>query len=291
MAEEIDVEIKHLTVQTGTKTVINDVSFSLYKGEVLALVGESGSGKTMTALSVLDLLPPELERVRGEIFFNGRNIFDMGREEIRKIRGKEISMVFQEPFTALNPVMNIGTQLSETLIAHGCFKPTPSKVHGPWSIVPAFAKASEGRHGPIMSDQLKHLLSTVKLLDNVLTAYPHELSGGMRQRVMIAMALSCGPSVLILDEPTTALDVSIQKEILDLIKNIQKERALSVLFITHDLSIVNLIADRVCVMRQGKLIEIGMKEKVLNAPEHEYTKMLLGCIPRLGDTRERLPCF
>jgi ABC-type dipeptide/oligopeptide/nickel transport system ATPase component len=236
-------------------------------------------------------LPHELKRIGGAILFNGNNIFDMSREEIRKMRGKEIAMVFQEPFTALNPVMNIGTQLFETLMAHDCIKSNTSKVHSPLLRQGFGGQAWSMVHGPnTSSDKLKQLLADVKLSDKVLTAYPHELSGGMRQRVMIAMALSCGPSVLILDEPTTALDVSIQKEILDLIKNIQKRRELSVLFITHDLSIVNLIADRVCVMRRGELVETGIKEKMLSVPEHEYTKMLLGCIPRLGDTRERLPC-
>jgi len=259
------LEISDLTVSFGTRRVIDNVSFSLYSGEVLALVGESGSGKTLTALSILDLLPRAAALEKGKILFNGKNVLDLDHEEIRDIRGNEIAMVFQEPFTALNPVMRAGDQIMEVMSAHD-------------------AGLKSGR-----KERMKELLHAVKLPAEISSHYPHELSGGMRQRVILAMALSCDPSVLILDEPTTALDVSIQKHVLDLIKQIQKERCLTILFITHDFSIVNMIADRVCVMRNGRILEKDGKEEVFTNPVNPYTRQLIACIPRLGDKRERLP--
>lgn len=259
------LEIKNLTVAFGKKRVIDDVSFSIRSGEILALVGESGSGKTLTALSILNLLPDAADREKGEITFGGKNIFDLGFEKIRKIRGNDIAMVFQEPFTALNPVMRVDEQIREVIRAHErCSKDEAEK-------------------------RIKELLDTVKLSREVVSLYPHELSGGMRQRVLLAVGLSCDPSVLILDEPTTALDVSIQKHILDLIKRIQKERQLTILFITHDFSIVSMVADSVCVMKDGRLVEHGRKEDIFASPVHPYTAQLIACIPRLGDKRERLP--
>ena len=181
------------------------------------------------------------------------------------MRGNEISMVFQEPFTALNPVMRISVQIKESIFAHE-----------------ACAKENA-------EEKMRELLSMVKLSENTGRMYPHEMSGGMRQRAMLAMALACAPDILMLDEPTTALDVSIQKEMLDLIKDIQIEKGMGIIFITHDFSVVNMIADIVCVMRRGKIVEKGEKQTVLTAPQHEYTKKLIDCIPRLGDTRDRLP--
>ncbi|MCK4851493.1 MAG: ABC transporter ATP-binding protein [Candidatus Omnitrophica bacterium] len=264
MDEKI-LEIKDLTVSFGENRVIEDVSFSIKRGEVTALVGESGSGKTMTALSILDLLPDTACRRKGEILFDGKNIFDLGPEELRDMRGNAIAMVFQEPFTALNPVIRIGRQIAEAVSAHG------------------ICPRSEVR------ERIKESLSTVRLPEETVYQYPHELSGGMRQRVMLSMALSCDPAILILDEPTTALDVSIQKHILDLIRHIQKDRQLTVLFITHDFSVVRTIADKVCVMRRGRVVEQGAKEDVLGEPACEYTRQLIACIPVLGDKRERLP--
>lgn len=262
---EAILQVKNLTVRIGTKKVIDDVSFELRSGRITALVGESGSGKTLTALSVLDLLPRAAVREAGEIRFREKNIIDLPPEEKRRIRGNDIAMVFQEPFTALNPVMRAGEQISEVLVAHeSC----------PLSRIPA---------------RVEELLAMVKLHPKTATSYPHELSGGMRQRVILAMALACDPEVLILDEPTTALDVSIQKEILDLIKSIQGQRDLAILFITHDFSVVNTVADGVCVMREGVVIERGARDDVLRRPAHPYTRHLIECIPRLGDKRERLP--
>lgn len=259
------LEVKDLTVRFGERKVVDGVSFDLYAGEVLAIVGESGSGKTLTALSILDLLPGKAVRDKGEILFDGMNVFEMDKDTLRKTRGSGIAMVFQEPFTALNPVLKIGQQLLECFEAHGI-------------------QVSSYRGAKITG-----LLNMVGLPENIVFSYPHELSGGMRQRVMLGIGLSCSPSVLILDEPTTALDVSIQKNILELIKGIQAENNISIIFITHDLSIVNNFSDRICVMRSGKIVEDGDREKVLATPSHKYTKALIECIPRLGDTRRRLP--
>ncbi|MGB2599835.1 MAG: ABC transporter ATP-binding protein [Candidatus Omnitrophota bacterium] len=259
------LEIQHLSVSFKEKRVLSDVSFSIYSGEIMALVGESGSGKTMTALSILNLLPGSATLEEGRVLFKGENIFDLGADRVRSLRGKDIALVFQEPFTALNPVIRIGDQLKEVIVTH---KACP-------------AKETDAR--------IKELFSTVKLVPEAVSLYPHELSGGMRQRAMLAMALSCDPALLILDEPTTALDVSIQKHILDLIKAIQRERKITILYISHDFSVVNYIADRVCVMKEGRIVECGEKEKVLRSPSHEYTRKLIESIPKLGDKRERLP--
>ena len=259
------LEIKNLTVTIGAKRVIDDVSLQLLSGEITALVGESGSGKTMMALSIMGLLPTVTRISGGDTLFRGEKMPEASSEAMRCIRGNDIAIVFQEPFTALNPVMRVGSQIAEAIAIH--------------------SNASRGA----INKKVDELLETVKLPATVGLRYPHELSGGMRQRVMLAMGLSCCPSVLILDEPTTALDVSVQKHILDLIIQIQKARRMAVPFITHDFSIVNTIADKVCVMCKGKLIEKGTKDDVLKRPEHEYTRQLIACIPRLGDKRARLP--
>ncbi|MFH1309716.1 MAG: ABC transporter ATP-binding protein [Candidatus Omnitrophota bacterium] len=259
------LEVKNLTLTVRNKTVVRDVSFELFPGQITALVGESGSGKTLTGLSLLRLFPNEAICKNGCIMFANRNIFDLSSEEMRKIRGNRISMVFQEPFTAMNPVMCVGRQISETIEAHQKY---------------------------LRKDILKRLVELVELVclsRDVLSKYPHELSGGMRQRALLAMMIACNPEILILDEPTTALDVSVQKEILELIDTIRKQRNLSVLFITHDFSVVNMIADSVCVMKNGKIVEKGTKKSVLYNSQHEYTRNLIACIPRLGDTRRRLP--
>ena len=259
------LKIEDLTVSIGGGYVIDSVNLGLRKGEVMALVGESGSGKTMTALAILDLLPRTAEREKGRIFLRGVDIASLSEDEKRKIRGKDIAMVFQEPFTSLNPVMRSGQQIAEVLAAH--------------------TSLSAGDIGK----KVAGLLHKVKLPPAAGQAYPHELSGGMRQRVGLAMALACGPEVLILDEPTTALDVSIQKEILDLIRQLQNEKKFAALFITHDFSVVDMIADTVAVMKNGRVVESGLKEAVLRSPGHAYTRQLIECVPRIGDKRKRLP--
>lgn len=262
--KDIVLSVEELKVRIGKRHVIDDISFDVSAGEVLALVGESGSGKTLTGLAALDLLPESSVRESGRILLKGRDIFSLSKEEKRRMRGKDIAMVFQEPFTSMNPVMNVGSQIKEVLDAHFDIS----------------SKDAEKR--------INELLSTVKLGPGILKSYPHELSGGMRQRSMLAMALACGPDVLILDEPTTALDVSIQKEILDLIRLLQEEKQFASLFITHDFSVVNMVADKVAVMKEGKIIEYGTKDEVLNSPREKYTKKLIECVPRIGDKRRRL---
>ncbi|MFH1877422.1 MAG: ABC transporter ATP-binding protein [Candidatus Omnitrophota bacterium] len=259
------LRVRDLTVTAGKRRIVDRVSFDLCPGKVAALVGESGSGKTITALSVLDLLPPGVERAGGSALFNGKNIFDLTPEGKRAMRGNKIAMVFQEPFTSLNPVMRVGKQIREAVDAH---------IKMP---------------GLLLEKRIVELLEMVKLPPDTASRYPHELSGGMRQRIVLAMALSCGADVMIMDEPTTALDVSIQSDILKLVKKLQHENKFAILFITHDFSIVNNIADEVYVMRQGCIVENGKTKDVLTAPRHAYTRHLLDCIPRLGDKRVRLP--
>ncbi len=258
------LKIDNLTISIGGQCVLDNISFEVGKGEVLALVGASGSGKTMTAYSILRLLPPAARIDRGAILFKEQDLVSLDEEPLRAIRGRDISMVFQEPFTSLNPVMKVYEQIYETIAYH-----TDLKKQG-------------------IEERLYELLSMVKLDDDVAGKYPHELSGGMRQRVMLAMALSSDPELLILDEPTTALDVSVQKHVLDLIKEIQDRKGISILFITHDFSVVNMIADKVCVMKSGTIVEAGDKDQVLKNPESDYTRKLIESIPRLGDERERL---
>ncbi len=259
------LEVKDLTVQIGGKRVIEDASFDVGEGEILGLVGESGSGKTLTALSTLGLLPGQAVMEKGAIFFRGENILSRGETSMREIRGNRISMVFQEPFTALNPVMRVGEQIREAIAAH--------------------RKLSSEKIG----ESLEEVLRMVELEREVIPCYPHELSGGMRQKVCIAMALSCGPDILLLDEPTTALDVTVQKTILDLIKDLQSRKGFGVVFITHDLSVVERIADSICVMRKGRILENGNKDEVLRSPKDAYTRHLIACIPKMGDKRKRFP--
>ena len=239
--EKVALEIKNLSVEFDvrgqTVNAVSDVSWNVKKGETLAIVGESGSGKSVSALAILKLIPnPPGKITTGSIFFEGKNIVKTSDKEIRNIRGKKISMIFQEPMTSLNPLMTIGKQISEVLDRHL----TLSKKE-------KYQKA-------------KNILDIVQIPDSKrwLNGYPHEMSGGMRQRVMIAMALVCEPTVLIADEPTTALDVTIQAQILGLIKKLQKDIGMSVVFITHDMGVVAEIADRVVVMLGGKRLKKEM---------------------------------
>ena len=259
------LEIKNLSVTIGERQIVDNVNFDLYCNQTVALVGESGSGKTMTALAILNLLPASARIDSGEIMFKDEDIFRMRRDRINDIRGNDIAMVFQEPFTALNPVMRVGQQIREVIVTH--------------------EKEKKER----ADEKVKTLLEMVQLSPEVTSSYPHELSGGMRQRVVLAMALACDPKIIILDEPTTALDVSIQEQVLALIKDVQAKVGFGILFISHDFSVVNMIADQICVMRSGIIVEKGEKKEVLFNPNHEYTKKLIDCVPRLGDERRRLP--
>ncbi len=257
------LEVKNLNTyfftQSGVREAVKDVSFSVKMGETFGLVGESGSGKSVTALSILRLIDEPGRIVSGSILFDGRSLFALSAEEMRGVRGKDIAMVFQEPLAALNPVMTIGEQITEQILAH-------KKV-----------SKKEARTRAI------ELMDEVRLSrpGDIFHEYPHRLSGGMRQRAMIAMALSLRPKLLIADEPTTALDVTIQAEILDLFREIKEKHDMSILFITHDFGIIAQIADRVGVMRKGKIVEEGSVDDIFYSPKDAYTKELLEAVPRI----------
>ena len=244
----------------GFTDIIFGIDFSLNKNEILGLVGESGSGKTVTALSILRLLPRASTSISGEINFHGKNILELSEKETLNIRGSKIAMVFQEPFTSLNPVIRVGEQIDEAMLYHEDI----SKID--------------------VKKETLNLLSKVKINDpeRVYKAYPHSLSGGERQRVMIAMAVALKPEILIADEPTTSLDVTIQKDILSLLLKLKEEMKMSIIFITHDFGIVKEIADRVVVMKNGSISESGNKKDVLSSPKSEYTKKLIAAVPRIG---------
>lgn len=268
------LEVKNLKTQfrtdDGTFLAVDDISFTVEKGKTLGIVGESGCGKSVTSLSIMRLIPsPPGKIVGGEILFNGKNLLKISEEEMRKIRGNDIAMIFQEPMTSLNPVFTCGYQIAEAIALHQ--KGLSSK---------------QVREKTI--DMLK--LVGIPEPDKRVDEYPHQLSGGMRQRVMIAMALSCNPSLLIADEPTTALDVTIQAQILELIRKLQKEFNASMILITHDLGVVAETCDYVAVMYAGKIVEYGSAEDIFYRPRHRYTKGLLDSIPHFetGKRRERL---
>lgn len=245
---------------------VDGISFSLQKGDTLAVVGESGSGKSVTALAMTRLLPPPpVCQIQGEIKFEGRNLLTLPNPELRRIRGKEIAYVFQEPSTSLNPVFTVGNQIAEVIRLH---RPDVKDVR----------------------EEIIRVLDLVKIRDAAsrYKDYPHQLSGGMQQRVMIAMALACRPKLLVADEPTTALDVTIQAQIMDLLLELKATMGMSILLITHNFGIVSGFADKVHVMFRGKIVEAGSTEEVLRNPQHAYTKALIACIPRLGGKRERL---
>jgi len=243
---------------------IEDISFTLDTSEILCIVGESGSGKSVSSAAIMGLLPPALKVLQGRIDFEGRDLLGLKTAEMRLLRGSRIGMIFQEPMTALNPLMRVGDQIAEVL-----------KVHG--------ARGSEGR--------VRELIDAVQLPDpeRIARSYPHLLSGGQRQRVMIAMALALEPAVLIADEPTTALDVTTQMQILGLIKEIQARRGMGVLFITHDFGVVAEIADRVAVMQHGRIVETGPASDVLNRPQHAYTRALIAAVPHRARAIEETP--
>src|ERR1700723_1616703 len=257
------LDVRELSVAfhqpSGTSVAVDRVSFEIRRGECVALVGESGSGKSVSALSVLKLLPyPTASHPSGSIHFKGRELLDMSEREMRGIRGNDISIIFQEPMTSLNPLHTIESQIVEIMQLHS------------------------GIRGPMARARTLELLTQVGIPDpeTRLASYPHQLSGGQRQRVMIAMALANEPDLLIADEPTTALDVTVQAQIIELLQDLQARLNMSLLFITHDLGIVRKIAQRVCVMKDGKIVEHGTVERVFAAPEHPYTRTLMAAEPR-----------
>tara|TARA_B100000029_G_scaffold137244_1_gene132058 strand:- start:89 stop:1768 length:1680 start_codon:yes stop_codon:yes gene_type:complete len=249
------------------KILLNNISFKIPNNKVVAIVGESGSGKSLTALSILRLLSEKTYASSGSIVFNQNEIFSLDINDIQKIRGNDIAMIFQEPMSALNPTMAIGKQLIEMCERHLNIASTE------------------------IIEKINNLIKKVKLnhIKNLLNKYPHEISGGQKQRIMIAMALLCSPSLLIADEPTTALDVTVQKEIIQLIKKLQKSEKLSVLFISHDLSLVKQIADHIIIMKDGKIIEQGTNNKIFNSPKELYTKALISIRPSKKIRVKELP--
>ena len=258
------LQVKNLTTKFGSGpgavTAVNNVSFDVNAGETVAIVGESGSGKSITALSILRLVPePPGKIVGGEILFDGIDLTKLPEEKMREIRGNRIAMIFQEPMTSLNPSLTIGLQIAEPINLH-------TKM--PWQ--KAYARAKE-------------LLDRVRMPDaqSRLEAHPHQFSGGMRQRIMIAMALACQPKLIIADEPTTALDVTVQAQILELLKELTRETGSALILITHDLGVVARYADRVCVMYGGKIIETASARELYGNPLHPYTRGLMASIPRL----------
>jgi oligopeptide/dipeptide ABC transporter ATP-binding protein len=275
------LDVRQLTVEFSTTSVgtrdslvpkltaVRDLSFAIGSGEVLGLVGESGSGKSVTSLALMRLLPPQA-RATGEILLsnNGNSEHDLLRladEEMRTLRGSRIAMIFQEPMTALNPVMKVGDQVAEAVLAHG--KVSPQE---------AWSRAVAAMNDVAIPDAERRARD-----------YPYQLSGGMRQRVMIAMAIVNRPQLLIADEPTTALDVTIQAQILDLLAELRSKFGLTMLFISHDLAVISQVADRVAVMYAGSLVELGSKQEIFHAPAHPYTRGLLNAVPTLTTDRTR----
>jgi peptide/nickel transport system ATP-binding protein len=261
------LKINNLKIGTKVDTKLNlvdDISFSVKSGKTTCIVGESGSGKSLTALSIIRLLSPQL-KMSGEILFNNEDICKMSELEIREKRGLDIAMIFQEPMTSLNPVLTIGYQIKEAIAVHSDL---PNNE---------------------INNKVEELLMLVGIPVERVSSYPDELSGGQRQRVMIAMSMSCNPKLLIADEPTTALDVTVQAQILKLLDDLKSKLNMSMLFITHDFGVVEDIADDVIVMFKGKIVERGEVNQVLKKPKHPYTKALLGCVPDAFGKKQLTP--
>jgi len=262
--EELSINFHTLA---GTVCAVDHVSFNLFKGETLGMVGESGCGKSVTAMSLLQLIPtPPGEIAGGQAVFEGRDLLRLNTDQIRKVRGNRISMIFQEPMTSLNPVFKIGYQIGEAIRLH------------------------QGISGNAAIEQTINILDRVGIPDprRRLNEYPHQLSGGMRQRVMIAMALSCNPDILIADEPTTALDVTVQAQILELMLNLQSRTGMGILMITHDLGVIAETANRVLVMYCGRVVESADVKTLFKNPLHPYTRQLFQCVPRIDLNQKRL---
>jgi peptide/nickel transport system ATP-binding protein len=248
-------ELTVVPVKSPQRKLVNQVSFVLESGKTTCVVGESGSGKSLTALSVMGLLSEQLQRTHGRVIFQGRDLASLSTEEIRGIRGRQIGMIFQEPMTSLNPVLKVGYQIGESLTEH------------------------LGLRGKALRTRVSSLLEQVGIPAERADSYPDELSGGQRQRVMIAMSIACEPAMLIADEPTTALDVTVQAQILKLLDELKTRMNMGMLFITHDFGVVADIADDVVVMFRGEIVESGPVADVLGNPQHPYTRALLDCVP------------
>lgn len=265
------LEVENLKVsfhsRDGVNEAVKGVSFNLEKGKTLAIVGESGSGKSVTSMALTKLLPPEPQcRVSGVARLNGKSLLDLPEKEMRSVRGKEIAYIFQEPSTSLNPYFTVGNQIAEALKYHR------DDVED-------------------IGEEVVRLLDQVGIRDprNRAEDYPHQMSGGMKQRVMIAIALACRPSILVADEPTTALDVTIEAQIIRLLRDLRERLDMSIILITHNFGIVDEFADDIAVMFRGEIVESGPAETVLAHPKHPYTQALIKCIPKMGAKRARLP--
>ena len=263
----VDVQNERLSFFTpaGEVKALNDVSLYVREGEVLGIVGESGSGKSVTAYSLMGLTAHPGRLIGGDLYFNGHHINEMTEGEMRKMRGNEVSIIFQDPMTSLNPVYTIGNQIREVILLH------------------------TNKNRKQAHERARELLRLVGINepDKRLKQYPHELSGGMRQRVMIAIALACEPKLLIADEPTTALDVTIQAQILELMMDLKKQLGMSIILITHDLGVVAGMCDRIAVMYAGKVVECGTTDEIFYQPSHEYTKGLLQSVPNLNEKEHK----
>lgn len=262
------LSVKNLTVApkaNPNRLLVSDVSFSLKPGKTTCIVGESGSGKSLTALSIMGLLSKQLVQTQGSVVFQEQNLTQFNNHRFREIRGKKIGMIFQEPMTSLNPVLTVGYQIGESLTVH------------------------LGLKGDALKTRIASLLQQVGIPENRADSYPDELSGGQRQRVMIAMSIACEPLLLIADEPTTALDVTVQAQILKLLDELKTRMNMAMLFITHDFGVVADIADDVVVMFRGEIVETGSVEQVLNHPQHPYTKALLDCVPDAAGAKQLKP--
>lgn len=251
----------------GVNEAVKGISFHLEEGKTLAIVGESGSGKSVTSMALTKLLPPEpICRVSGKATLDGKNLFDLSAKEMRAVRGKEIAYIFQEPGTSLNPYYTVGNQIAEAIKYHR------TDVPDVWAEVVS------------LLDQVG-----IREAEKRAKDYPHQMSGGMKQRVMIAIALACRPRILVADEPTTALDVTIEAQIIDLLKELRTKLNMSIILITHNFGIVDEFADDIAVMFRGEIVESGPAESVLAKPQHPYTKALIKCIPKMGAKLKRLP--
>ena len=322
------IQIKNLKTyfytEEGIVKAVDGLSFDIYEDEVIGLVGETGCGKSVTALSILNLVRAPGKIIDGKILFRGKNLVELNRKEMRKYRGKEITMIFQDPLNSLNPVMSVGTQVGETYLLH---QKEILKADLDKRLLERKNRRQEAKelrkelkekedrlteeekqeidqqieqikeetsHTPVIKDVVRDfaakIIKEVGIADskNILDRYPHELSGGMRQRVMIAMALACNPALLIADEPTTALDVTIQAQILDLMKDLKEKFKTSILLITHDLGIIAELCDRVAVMYSGNIVEYAIAEQLFKTPSHPYTKGLIAAIPSLEKKDQKL---
>ncbi|MFH2099945.1 MAG: ABC transporter ATP-binding protein [Pseudomonadota bacterium] len=275
------LELKNLTVEFPTKRgnvrAVNRVDLTLERGQRLGLVGESGSGKSMTLLTVLRLTPHPGRITEGEIRYQGRDLLTLGREEMRSLRGKEIAMIFQDPMTTLNPVYKVGDQIREILRVHNMFEGSSR-----------FGRAKSRKEAE--KKRVLELMREVGIpaAEDRFEAFPHEFSGGMQQRAVIAIALACNPNVLLADEPTTALDVTVQAQIMSLLERINQERGTAVILVTHDLSLAAEFCDRIAVMYAGRIVEQGSVDDVIDRPKHPYTVGLINALPRLRFGRRPL---